>query len=278
MNYRHAYHAGNFADVVKHIALSLVLTHLRRKDTPFCVIDTHAGIGLYDLAGVEAGKTGEYQEGIVRLLATTGLPEGLAPYLAAVRAANPGWPDLRHYPGSPMIARESLRPGDRLALVELHPEDVISLRRLFGHDRQVGVHEGDAYQALKALLPPKERRGLVLIDPPFEVKDEFQRIARGLTQALKRWERGIYGIWYPIKDPAPVERFLSEVAAFGLPCLTAEFYRQPPDNPERLNGCGLLVVNPPWKLDEDLALLLPDLSRRLDATGPAGVRWLVPLS
>lgn len=276
MNYRHAYHAGNFADVVKHVALSLVLTHLRRKDTPFCVIDTHAGIGLYDLAGVEAGKTGEFQEGIARLLASTGLPESLAPYLAAVRSANPGWPDLRHYPGSPMIAREALRPGDRLALVELHPEDAVSLRRLFGHDRQVGVHEGDAYQALKALLPPKERRGLVLIDPPFEVKDEFQRIARGLTQALKRWERGIYGIWYPIKDPLPVERFLGEVAAFGLPCLTAEFYRQPPDNPERLNGCGLLVVNPPWKLDEDLALLLPDLSHRLGATGPAGVRWLVP--
>ncbi|PKU26171.1 23S rRNA (adenine(2030)-N(6))-methyltransferase RlmJ [Telmatospirillum siberiense] len=275
MNYRHAYHAGNFADVVKHAALALVIEHLRKKDTPFSVIDTHAGTGCYDLLGTEAGKTGEYQDGIARLLDGPALPALFDGYLSAVRAVNPDWPRLRFYPGSPRIARSLLRPGDRLALVELHPEDARALKREFAGDGQVGVHAGDAYTALKALLPPKERRGLVLIDPPFEVTDEFQRIARGLGQALRRWPTGIYGIWYPIKAPEPVERFLGEIATFGRPCFTVELFRTPPDDPSRLNGSGLLLINPPWKLDESLDGLLPVLADRLDASGPSGVRWLV---
>ncbi|MDR3439155.1 23S rRNA (adenine(2030)-N(6))-methyltransferase RlmJ [Telmatospirillum sp.] len=275
MNYRHAYHAGNFADVVKHVALTLVLQHLRKKTTPFCVVDTHAGVGRYDLAGIEAGKTGEYQDGVARLLGRPGLPAALDDYLAAVRAVNPDWPQLRFYPGSPRIARFLLRPDDRLAAVELHPEDVRALRREFHGDPQVGVHDGDAYTALKALLPPHERRGLVLIDPPFEVTDEFQRIARGLAQGLKRWPTGIYGVWYPIKSPEPIKRFLGEIATFGRPCFTAELFRQPPDDPLVLNGCGLLLLNPPWHLDEELKALLPVLADCLGATGPSGVRWLV---
>jgi 23S rRNA (adenine2030-N6)-methyltransferase len=274
MNYRHAYHAGNFADVVKHVAISLVLAHLKRKDAPFCVVDTHAGIGLYDLAGEEAGKTLEHEQGIGRLLAGPPLPAQFSDYLAAVRAVNRPDGPLRFYPGSPRIARHLLRPGDRLALVELHPEDVKILKAEFRGDVQVGVHAGDAYVALKALLPPKERRGLVLVDPPFEVADEFQQIVRGLTEAMRRWPTGIYGVWYPIKNPAPVERFLAEMTAFGRPCLTAEFYRYPPDRPDRLNGCGLLLVNPPWRIDQDLEALLPVLSERLGASGPAAVRWL----
>jgi 23S rRNA (adenine2030-N6)-methyltransferase len=275
MNYRHAYHAGNFADVVKHAILSLVLEHLRKKETPFCVVDTHAGVGCYDLKGAEAEKTGECQEGIVRLLNGPPLPATLDGYLSALRKVNPDWPQLRYYPGSPCIAHALMRPNDRLALVELHPEDARALKRVFIGDSRVGVHAGDAYLALKALLPPKERRGLVLIDPPFEVTDEFQRIAKGLAQALRRWPTGIYGIWYPIKAPEPVERFLGEIVNLGRPCFTVELFRHPPDDPSRLNGSGLLLVNPPWMLDEALALLLPTLADRLGATGASGVRWLL---
>jgi len=275
MNYRHAYHAGNFADVVKHALLTLVIAHLKRKETPFRVIDTHAGIGCYDLEGIEAGKTGEHRDGIGRLLESGPLPPLLDDLLVALRAVNPDWPTLRFYPGSPCIARALIRPQDALTLVELHPEDAQELKREFARDPQVAVHEADAYASLKALLPPKERRGLVLIDPPFEVRDEFRRIAKGLALALDRWPTGIYAVWYPIKEPEPVERFLAELSGLGRPCLAAELYRYPPDVPDRLNGTGLAVINPPWKLDEALDELLPVLSARLGATGKAGVRWLV---
>jgi len=267
VNYRHAYHAGNFADVLKHAVLALLLEHLRLKAAPFCVVDCHAGTGCYDLAGIEAGKTGEYRDGIGRLLAAGPLPALLDGYLAAVRAVNAGEPELRYYPGSPLIARSLLRPDDRLLLSELHPEDSQALRRLFTGDRQVVVHRDDAYAALKALLPPAERRGLVLIDPPFEATDEFRRLLRGLGQALRRWPTGIYAIWYPIKDRQPVEAFLAELALLGRPGLVAELCRFPADSAERLNGCGLAILNPPWRLDEALATLLPALAGALEAKG-----------
>ncbi len=274
MNYRHAYHAGNFADVVKHAVLALLLGHLRKKPTPFCVIDTHAGIGCYDLTAEAAAKTGEFQHGIGRLLETGPLPALLDDYLAAVKAVNPGWPELRFYPGSPWISRSQLRPTDRLTLVELHPEDATALKREFAGDRQVSVRAEDGYQALKALLPPKERRGLVLIDPPFEADDEFQRMAKGLGHALQRWPTGLYGLWYPIKGRAPVQRFLGELATMGRPCLAAELHLFPDDRPDRLNGCGMVLLNPPWKLDVALAALLPVLGQRLGAKGPTQVTWL----
>lgn len=261
MNYRHAYHAGNFADVFKHAVLALILDHLRRKDTPFCVIDTHAGIGRYDLAGAAAQRTGEWRDGIGRLLAEEP-PPGLEGYLAAVRAANRGR-ELRWYPGSPRVARWFLRPQDRLVLVELHPEDAAELKREFDRDPQVGVHQMDAYTALKALLPPKERRGLVLIDPPFEVTDEFARIVRGLRQALKRWPTGIYAIWYPIKTRPPVAAFHAALAGLGAgPAVAAELLVHP-ERADRLNGCGILVLHPPWTLDERLRQVLPDIAKRL---------------
>lgn len=275
MNYRHAYHAGNFADVVKHVLLTLLIDHLRKKETPFCVIDTHAGVGRYDLSGTEAGKTGEYADGIGRLLAAGPPPPLLASYTAALRAVNPDWPTLRFYPGSPRIARSLLRPSDRLALVELHPDDAQALKREFAHDGQVGVHVQDAYVALRALLPPKERRGLVLIDPPFEDRDEFRHIAKGLTDAVRRWRTGVFAVWYPIKAPDAVERFLGEVGGLGLPCLAAELFRFPPDDPERFNGTGLVVFNPPWKLDEALGDVLGWLKGSMACAGPARVRWLV---
>ena len=270
MNYRHAYHAGNFADVLKHAALALVLEHLKRKDTAFRVLDMHAGTGLYDLSGREAGKTGEWAGGIGRLIGSVppldaASAERLAPYLDAVRALNPH--GLRFYPGSPRLALALMRPQDRLIAVELHPEDAAALGRNLAGDPRAKALTLDAYRALKALLPPKERRGLVLIDPPFEARDEFARLVRGLRQALKRWATGIYLVWYPIKDPAQTNDFAGRMAEIGLPeTLRAELFVAAPKD-QGFNGCGLLVLNPPYTLEADLGALGPALAARL-AQGP----------
>lgn len=280
MNYRHAYHAGNFADVVKHAVLVLLLRALRTKDKPFAVLDTHAGIGRYDLTGAEAQKTGEFRDGIARLLAAAAPPPLALPYLDLVRAAGGlGREDAPAvYPGSPLLARMLLRPGDRLVLVELHPEDAAALRALFRGDPQVAVHRRDGYEALKALLPPPERRGLVLIDPPFEAPDEAERLTAGLRMAAARWPGGIYAVWYPIKARAPVERFHAELTLTGLRrLLVAELTVFAADRPDRLNGCGMVLVNPPWRLDEHLRELLPGLQPILAHDGGGWrVEWLVP--
>jgi len=273
MNYRHAYHAGNFADVHKHASLTLLLGHLRKKETPFHVLDTHAGIGRYDLSGVEAGKTGEFEGGIARLLGGADNPL-LSAYLDLVRAENtPG--HVRFYPGSPVLARALLRPEDRLTLVELHPEDAATVRDLFKRDRQVVIREEDAYQALRACLPPKERRGLVLVDPPYEVKDEFQRMIKGLGEALRRWPTGIYALWYPIKSLSEVARFKDELVNFGKPCLTSELMLRIPEDETKLNGSGVAVINPPWQFDEQTEQLLPLLHTALDCQGGTHLQWQV---
>ncbi|MGE5545484.1 MAG: 23S rRNA (adenine(2030)-N(6))-methyltransferase RlmJ [Solirubrobacterales bacterium] len=272
MNYRHAYHAGNFADVIKHAVLALVVEHLKKKDGAFLYLDTHAGIGLYDLESEQAGKTREWEAGIGRVMAEAEAPAEIRAYLDVVR----GLPDGR-YPGSPWVVAASARPHDRLALCELHPEDNAQLKRLFAADRRVGVHHMDGYAALKALLPPPERRGLVLIDPPFEVKDEFERMRRGMAQGLKRWPTGLYALWYPIKARQPVERFLADLAMLGPgKLLVAEVMTRAGDDPATLNGCGLALINPPWKLDESLAALLPWLARVLSPVeGSHRLEWLV---
>jgi 23S rRNA (adenine2030-N6)-methyltransferase len=277
MNYRHAYHAGNFADVLKHAVLSLTLVHLKKKEAPFRVIDTHAGIGMYDLAGEEAGKTGEWRGGIGRLLGadTAPLPaaaaELLKPYLAAVEALNPDGA-LRNYPGSPSLALALMRADDRLVANELHPEDAATLRRTLARDRRAKVLELDGWLALKAQLPPKERRGVVLVDPPFEEAGELDRIATGLDNARRRFSGGIYLLWYPIKDPRPVARFHQALAKVAPPeSLAVELLIRAPDNPDRLNGCGLIVLNPPFTLAGDLDVLLPVLAERLsDGPGATG--------
>lgn len=277
MNYRHAYHAGNFADVQKHAVLALVIEHLKRKDSAFRYLDTHAGIGVYDLSSQQAEKTGEWLTGIGRILAEADPPEELAPYLHAVEAVNPGGGVL-HYPGSPAIVAALARPCDHLSLCELHPEDADSLRRRFRFDARVGVHHLDGYGALKSMLPVPERRGLVLIDPPFEVKDEFSLMLKGMNHALKRWPTGMYGLWYPIKARQPIDRFHADLVMLGLPkILVAEVMIDDGDAPDRLNGAGLVLINPPWKLDEALGRLLPWLA---DVLAPAGgfhrLDWLVP--
>lgn len=284
MNYRHAYHAGNFADVVKHAVVALAVERLKVKEGPFCVIDTHAGVGRYDLAATAARKTGEFEGGIARLWIRdpASLPAELAPYLGVVGALNHGAADsksLRWYPGSPQLVRSLLRPQDRLVAVELHPEDAAILSRFFARDRQVTVREGDGYTALKALLPPKERRGLVLIDPPFEERDEFARVVQGLREANRRWASGHYVIWYPVKDRPPVAAFHEAVKATGITrILVVELVLRAADDAARLNGAGLLLVNPLWPLEEKLKTLMPALAEILGA-GPGGgirVEWLVP--
>jgi len=279
MNYRHIYHAGNFGDVMKHVVLTLLLKRLMQKSTPLCVLDTHAGIGTYDLSSEEAVKTGEFKNGIAMLLCSGSLPELFEPYLKAVRrcgcssddSARPG-----RYPGSPWIARHMLRPADRLILAELHPEDAKVLRSTFAGDTQVSVHHVDAYTALKAFLPPPERRGLVLIDPAFEVDDEFDRVVQGLREACNRFATGVYAVWYPIKERGPVDVFYDDCCRAGLErMLAVELLVYPDLQPDRLNGCGMLIINPPWQVDDELREVLPVLQEYLGRGGGAHtVNWL----
>ena len=266
MNYRHAYHAGNFADVVKHAALSRLVEYLKLKDKAFRVIDTHAGTGVYDLSSEEAQKTGEWHGGIGRLLETKLSSEAqalLAPYLEAVRAINPDG-GVKKYPGSPLIVRHLLRPQDRLSAIELHPQDFQRLKTLFAGDFQVRAIELDGWLSLGAHLPPKEKRGLVLVDPPFEQEGEFERLVDGLVRAHRRWTGGIYALWYPIKDRAAVARFRRELKVSGIPrILDVAFEVRPPSAEERLDGSGLVVVNPPFVFEREMRVLLPELNKAL---------------
>lgn len=280
MNYRHIYHAGNFADVLKHVVLTRILEHLKRKDKGFRVIDTHAGIGLYDLSSKEAQKTGEWKSGIGRLLKAR--PEAetgnfLKPFLESVRAANPA-EGLNFYPGSPLIIRHLLRKQDRLAAIELHPEDAARLKKRFAGDFQTRVTKLDGWLALGAHLPPKEKRGLVLVDPPFEEEGEFERLVDELVKAHRLWPGGIYALWYPIKDRAAVSDFRAALGDTGIPkILDMELTIRPPSPKKtRLDGCGMIVVNPPFTLEDEMRVLLPFLTELLrDVTGGGfALEWL----
>ncbi|MBN9089645.1 MAG: 23S rRNA (adenine(2030)-N(6))-methyltransferase RlmJ [Reyranella sp.] len=268
MNYRHGYHAGNFADVLKHVVLVELLRLLTAKDKKLFVLDTHAGVGGYDLTDGRAARTREAEAGIARLMALprAGMPVAVARYLAAVAAYDRKFgrgEGLRHYPGSPRLVRAGLRPGDRFVACELHPQDVLALKREFAGDRAVDVRQADGWHALKALLPPVERRGLALIDPPFEAADEFDRLARALRQALRRFATGCYAIWYPIKDDEAVEAFTASLA--GLKTLVLEL-RLKAAPAGKLAACGVAVINPPWTFQETMAEALPWLAAALDAT------------
>jgi len=272
MNYRHAYHAGNFADVLKHALLALVIEHLKLKPAPFRIIDTHAGIGLYDLGSEAALKTGEWRAGIGRIV-DAGLPAEaaaiLAPYLAVVREINGPGP-LQRYPGSPLIARHLMRATDRLVVNELHPEDHVALAKLFAGDAQTKVLSLDGWTALKSLLPPKERRGVVLVDPAFEEQGELERLAKGLGEAVRRFATGTFLLWYPIKDVKAVAAFRRSIAALELAkVLAVELMIRAPEDAQRLNGAGLIVVNAPYTLEAKLKVLLPVLVRLL-AQGEGG--------
>jgi 23S rRNA (adenine2030-N6)-methyltransferase len=274
MNYRHAFHAGNFADVMKHALLVRILAYLQRKETPLRVIDTHAGIGLYDLAGDEAGRTGEWSDGIGRLAEAfpPEVEELLAPYrtvVADVRA--------RHgetvYPGSPSILRELLRRQDRGVFVELHPADHAALSRAFNTVTNLKVLHLDGWTALHSLIPPKEKRGLVLIDPPYEEPNELDRLGTELLRASAKWPSGVYMGWYPIKALQPVDSVAAMLHAESpRPGLRLELLVDDPRDPMRLNGCGLFVLNPPWPLRQEAETLLPALAERLSRGGYGGYR------
>ena len=258
MNYRHAFHAGNFADCMKHALLLRLLTRLAAKDKPFRVLDTHAGIGLYDVSASEAERTGEWQRGVGRLMEIETGP--LAEWLGLLKRA--GFPP--HYPGSPSLTRMVLRPEDRLVLCELHEQDFTTLRALFRGDPQVAVHKRDGWEAMTALTPFPEKRGLVLIDPPFEVEGEFERMAMGIAACAHRFRAGVQAAWYPIKHRTPVRAFHTALAESGVRDIVAcEFWLREPTDPQRLNGCGLIVVNPPWKFGEDAREILAALVQNL---------------
>jgi 23S rRNA (adenine2030-N6)-methyltransferase len=279
MNYRHAYHAGNFADVVKHATLCRVLTHLREKPAAFRVIDTHAGAGRYDLAGPEAGKTLEWRDGIGRLLGAVLPPpirELLAPYLDAVAALNPGG-RLAHYPGSPVLAQALLRRQDRLIACELEPRAAAALERELASDNRAKAIAIDGWTALTAYLPPVERRGVVLIDPPFEQPDEFARLGERLAAAHRKWPTGIYLLWYPIKDPAEAQGFSRGLVRLGIAKMLRVELILPTAGPDTgLRGSGLIAVNPPWTLHDELRAVLPVLADVLSrgATSAVTLDWL----
>jgi len=276
--YRHGFHAGNFADVVKHTLLVLLIEALRRKESPFCILDTHAARGLYDLRGEQAQKRREYEAGIGRLWQRTDLPPPVATYLATIRALNEPH-QLRWYPGSPRLARALLRPQDRLIAIERNPQEHQLLKQGFGRDRQVAIHCQDGYQGLKAFLPPKERRGLVLIDPPYELQDEYSQAVAGLLSGWQRWPSGLYALWYPILTEGLRARLFTQLRATALRrVLVVELILQPPSVRNRLNGSGMVLVNPPFGCEQQLAELLPWLQQAL---APAGghshaLQWLIP--
>lgn len=275
MNYRHAYHAGNFADVVKHAVLALVIEHLKLKPAPFRVIDTHAGIGVYDLGSLEAQKTGEWREGIGRVLEAQLSEKSqkvLAPYLGIVHRLNPGG-SITRYPGSPLIARELIRSSDCLIVNELHPEDQHALKRLFAHDAQVKVMALDAWTAAKALLPPPERRGVVLIDPAFEQTGELDKLVEALKEGVRRFAGGTYLLWYPIKETGPVAAFRHKIARLELAKATAyELMIRSPEDEQRLNSAGIIAVNAPFTLKDNMEQLLPELASILAQGKGAGFR------
>lgn len=280
MNYRHAFHAGNFADVHKHAVLARILHYLREKPAAFRVIDSHAGAGLYDLSSPEAQRGGEWRDGIGRLMAASlAAPVAalLEPYLEVIGALNERG-QLKTYPGSPALARAWLRPQDRLIACELEPQAASALARHLRGDPRIKTIAIDGWNALSAYLPPKERRGLVLVDPPYERDNEFAQLANALALAHRKWATGVYMLWYPIKGRTQADALAKRLRRLGIAkLLRCELIVTPVSDPSRLNGSGLIVVNPPWTLEKELGVLMPALADVLGRDGKGGYRldWLV---
>lgn len=280
LSYRHIFHAGNFADVFKHAIVSLLVQALKRKDKPFFYLDTHAGTGCYDLQASAAQKNREHLYGIAKLWQRNDTLALLRPYLDAVAALNsPG--KLRYYPGSSRLVRQLVRDGDRMVLCELHPTDFDWLSKEFIGDARVGVHPVDGYQALKTFLPPPARRGLVLIDPAFELKDERDRLLKALLLAYQRWPTGIYAVWFPLLDRDDTDAFYRRMREGGIAkILLAELCVGAETSALGMFGTGMVVINPPWQLDTELEVLLPHLWEVLAEHGQGGwrLRWLSRIS
>lgn len=278
MNYRHAYHAGNFADVFKHAVIARIIAHLREKPAAFRVIDTHAGAGAYDLTGPEASRTGEWRNGIGRLLSAPLEPElasWLSPYLDVIGRLNPN--GLKTYPGSPLLAQQLLRPLDNLLACEIEPQAAASLSACLRPNTRTKILTIDGWTALNAYVPPRERRGLVLVDPPFEQPGEFARLSDGLARAHRKWSTGVYVLWYPLKDLRETNRFGRDLAGLGIAkILRAELSVAEPKREGALAGAGLIVANPPWPLAAELEHFLTPLAAAMESTlaRPARIEWL----
>ncbi len=291
MNYRHAFHAGNVADVHKHLVLVGILDYLLQKPKPLLYLDTHAGRGLYDLYGEEAARGQEWQQGIGQLMTHSLTAPLTTRYLEVIRAMQPDPNQLRVYPGSPLLANHLLRDSDRRVFIERHAEECVALRKALRqlHAPQLTIDDSDGYHALKQFLPPKEKRGLVLIDPPYEDPTEFRTVADALIQAATRWPTGVFALWYPLKSGGLVKAFYAALKQSGLKkLLLTELWIRPLDTPTGLNGSGMVILNPPWQLDEQLRTacgeLLPLLSARasghvsdhVNGQGGYRVEWLAP--
>ncbi|MBY8039756.1 23S rRNA (adenine(2030)-N(6))-methyltransferase RlmJ [Vibrio fluvialis] len=277
LSYRHSFHAGNHADVVKHIVQSLILSALQQKDKPFVYHDTHSGVGRYDLTHEWSEKTGEYKQGIARLWQQTEVPEDIHSYLEAIKALNDDG-ELRYYPGSPRVARAHLRSDDRMVLTELHPSDYPLLEQEFHRDRQVAIFKEDGFARLKGSLPPKERRGLVLIDPPYELAKEYRDVVQAIAQSYKRWATGIYAIWYPVVNRCDIDDMIEGLQGLGIrKILQIELGVSPDTNERGMTASGMIVINPPWKLESQMQSILPFLKEAIaPATGHYKVDWIVP--
>lgn len=277
LSYRHSFHAGNHADVVKHIVLTLILTALKQKEKGFFYLDTHSGVGRYSLLSAEAEKTGEYIEGIARLWDRTDLPEEVALYINALKKINKG--KLRFYAGSPLLAVQQLRPQDRALLTELHPNDFPLLRQEFTKVPNVVTKRENGFQQLKAALPPKEKRGLVLIDPPYELKDDYELVVQAIVEGYKRFATGVYAIWYPVVLRQHTKRIVKGLEATGIrKILQIELAVRPDSDQRGMTASGMIVINPPWQLEGQMKKILPYLTEVLvpEGTGSWKVDWITP--
>ena len=277
MNYRHAFHAGGFVDVMKHIILARLIEYLKLKPGAFRVIDTHAGIGRYSLTGDEAKRSPEWMDGIAKLLKAelAAKPKALIqPYLDVVESENQNG-TLARYPGSPLVARKLFRPQDRLSALELHPKDARELGKHFEGDVQARITALDGWLALNAYVPPKEKRGLVLVDPPFEEPGEWERLVEGLSKAHKKWATGLYALWYPLKEPREVNAFVSALKATGITKMLRAELLVERAVAGKLYGSGMILVNPPYVLEDELKTILPALVKALGREGASHrLEWI----
>ncbi|KLN47505.1 ribosomal RNA large subunit methyltransferase J [Providencia rettgeri] len=278
LSYRHSFHAGNHADVLKHTVQSLIIESLKEKEKPFLYLDTHSGAGRYQLTGEHAEKTGEYLDGIARIWEQPDLPEELLPYMNIVRRLNDGG-RLRYYPGSPLLAKFLLREQDKLVLTELHTSDYPLLRGEFLKDRRAQVSREDGYQQLKSKLPPHSRRGFALMDPPYEMKSDYEAVVKAVAEGYKRFATGTYAIWYPVVLRQQIKRMVNQLEATGIrKILQIELAVRPDSDQRGMTASGMIVINPPWKLEQQMRNVLPWLHKTLvpEGTGHTLVEWIVP--
>ncbi|PQQ41299.1 23S rRNA (adenine(2030)-N(6))-methyltransferase RlmJ [Photorhabdus luminescens] len=278
LSYRHSFHAGNHADVLKHTVQSLLIESLKEKEKPFLYLDTHAGAGRYQLSSEHAERTGEYLEGIARVWQREDLPQELNAYISTVAALNQSG-NLRYYPGSPFIARHLLRQDDRFNLTELHPSDFPLLRNEFSRDNRARVVREDGYQQLKSQLPPPSRRGFILIDPPYELKSDYQAVVQAIQEGYKRFATGVYALWYPVVLRQQIKRLVKELEATGIRrILQIELAVRPDSDQRGMTASGMIVINPPWKLEQQMKSVLPWLHQVLvpEGIGHTLVKWVAP--